>query len=296
MRRCFKALAVLSLTAALGGCAATQARMNTLQMVDDVARIREAQVLRNVSAAISDHDMVPAAILLGAGQASVSTDASSNLHLPDFSFTQPSRALDVSASDSWTAQWQVSAVTNAEDLRRLRNLYVLIASTDEQYDQLQAYFARHPDRRPAAACSGEPAPAQGARPREEAASQLLASDTLSEECPPGYGAGQIPKWRRALDIIENGDSIGCKLYQERRPEADRGGLPFRRWLYWRAAGGAWGPETPASEPQSLGRAGKWELGVTSRACFNDFVILVQSATPATVNASGQGPKLMLTRP
>jgi len=37
------------------------------------------------------------------------------------------------------------------------------------------------------------------------------------------------------------------------------------------------------------------LGTTSRACFNDFVILVQSATPETVTASQQGAKVMLTR-
>ncbi len=43
------------------------------------------------------------------------------------------------------------------------------------------------------------------------ASELLASDSHAEECPPGYGEGQIPEWRQAFNIIESGDSIGCKL-------------------------------------------------------------------------------------
>jgi hypothetical protein len=119
-------------------------------------------------------------------------------------------------------------------------------------------------------------------------------------CPAGYGAGSIPSWKQGLQIIEAGDSIGCKLYQEpsvlKRRQGPKGsltGIPFRRWLFWRSPGGAWQPEAPPMTPQSLGTFGSWELGITSRACFNDFVILVQSASPEASNAGNQGAKLML---
>ena len=57
-----------------------------------------------------------------------------------------------------------------------------------------------------------------------------------------------------------------------------------------------GAQAPPSEPQSLGRVGKWDLGITSRACSYDFVILVQSAIPANANANVQGLRLMLSKP
>ena len=263
-------LGALLLGVGLTGCAAVQVRENTLQMVDSVSRIRDLQVLRNIAVAISDHNMVPTEILLSTGQASVSIGASPTITLPRFDFSTSARELDLGGSDAWTAQWQVQPVTNADDLRRLRNLYVLVVSTDQEYDDLEAYFDRHNDMRAAANSAG---------------------------------AGQIPDWRLGREIIRTGDSIGCKLYQEgfqkarasQAPQA-RKGLPFRRWLYWRTPGGSWGPTTPETEPQPLGAFHGWELGVTSRACFNDFVILVQSATPAAANASGQGPKLMLSAP
>jgi hypothetical protein len=81
----------------LAGCAASQVRMNALQMVGDVARMREIQAYRNISAAISDHDFVPAQIFVGNGQATVATATSVGLKLPQFDFSQPSRQLDPTA-------------------------------------------------------------------------------------------------------------------------------------------------------------------------------------------------------
>jgi hypothetical protein len=190
----------------------------------------------------------------------------------------------------------VTPVTNADDLRRLRNLYVLIVSTDAQYDQLEAYYARHPEMRAPLECYGLQSSASAA-PDAAKAPGTAAQNAL---CPAGYGSGVIPKWKQGLQIIEAGDSIGCKLYQEEkvvaRRQAAKGeltGIPFKRWLYWRPPGGAWLPETPETTPERLGQYGQWELGTTSRACFNDFVLLVQSSSPDAAAASGQGAKLML---
>ncbi len=284
----------------LEGCVAGQVQENTLEMVDSVAHVREAQVLSNLSAAISDHNMVPTEILLSVGQASVNTGLSPTVKYPKFSTAVPTRELDIGATDTWTAQWQVTPVTNADDLRRLRNLFVLIVSTDAQYDQLEAYYARHPEMRAPIECYGlaavESSAAAGAAPEHA----ILVPPNA--QCPPGYGTGVIPRWKQSLQIIEAGDSIGCKLYQESTMEARRKaprsslrGLPFKRWFYWRAPGGAWMPEAPDAPPESLGSYGQWELGTTSRACFNDFVLIVQSASPDAASASGQGPRLMLTQ-
>ena len=279
----------LALAALLGGCVAHQARINTLDMIGDIARVRETQVLRNLSAAISDRDAVPAVVVLGAGQATASATAGVDA--------------DAVAHGAWTSQWQISTVTNSEDLRRLRNLYALITATDAQYDIALAYFRRHPQEAPNASCGGSDlavssasaptAPATG-RPNEEPAANLLYSGEQSLECPPGYGPGRVATWRLALNVIEVGDSLGCRLYQEqpRKPPASGVGLPFRRWLYWRRPGATWGPEPPDTPPRSLGTVGAWELGTTSQACFNDFTILVQTLTPS--GGAVAEPKLMLS--
>jgi hypothetical protein len=274
------------LAALLGGCVAHQARINTLNMIGDIARVRNTQVLRNLSAAISDRDAVPAVVVLGAGQATASVAGGA----------------DPVAQDTWTSQWQISTVTNSEDLRRLRNLYSLITATDAQYDIALAYFRRHPQEAPSAGCGGHDlatrstnAPAPASRPNEEPAANLLYSGDQNLECPPGYGPGRVAAWRLALNVIEVGDSIGCRLYQEqpRKPPQSGVGLPFRRWLYWRKPGAPWGPDPPDTPPQSLGTVGDWELGTTSQACFNDFTILVQTFTPSGADVAA--PKLMLSR-
>ncbi len=291
MRAFFKLILGPVLVVPLSGCVAHQARINTLEMIGDIARVRNTQVLRNLSAAISDRDGVPAVVVLGAGQATASVSAG----------VDP----DAIAHGAWTAQWQISTVTNSEDLRRLRNLYALITATDAQYDIGLAYFRRHPQESPNAGCGGadlttRSANAQAAsaagRPNEEPAVELLYSGDQNVECPPGYGPGRVATWRLALNVIEVGDSLGCRLYQEqpRKPPATGAGLPFRRWLYWRRPGAAWGPDPPDTPPQSLGTVGDWELGTTSQSCFNDFTILVQTLTPSSGGGVAE-PKLMLSR-
>ena len=167
--------------------------------------------------------------------------------------SSPTRELDVGATDTWTAQWQVTPVTNADDLRRLRNLYVLIVSTDEQYDALEAYYTRHPEMRAPIECYGLSA----------AGSEKAILVPPTDQCPPGYGTGVIPRWKQSLQIIESGNSIGCKMFQEgtvdarrKAPRQNLKGLPFKRWFYWRSPGShTWLPETPDSEPETLGTMG-----------------------------------------
>jgi len=296
IRCALSAFTVLALTA----CANVQVRTTTLQMVDDVARMREAQVLRNLSAAISDHDMVPTQIFLGEGQASGQATTTAGLKLPQFDFSMPGRELDPGASAQWTATWKIVPVTNADDLRRLRNLYVLLASTDDQYSRLQQYFIDHQSTRAEQPCAGTSASAHALLTPGGAGSGSDHHPAL------GQGDGQVPRWCDALLIMQVGDSIDCKLYQEQTWTAretalqansplDQRLFPFRRWLFWRHPGTtAWLPGHDASglAVQSLGVYANWEIGVSSRACFNDFVILVQSVTPATVQQSHEAPPIL----
>jgi hypothetical protein len=232
--------------------------------------------------------------------------------------------LDIAPSDTWTAQWQFTSITDQDDLRRLRNVYALIVSTDAQYDALEAYFR---SRRPASSGAAHSAESRAVAPpagRADAAFRglfegLLPAETMRSPPPsskpasdqtapapqvggPPSGSGdqnarsktqQAIPWPQAKQFIVEGDSIDCRLFQSAQPPRGHG-VPFRRWLFWRKPGGLWLPETAGlGIPQSLGNYGGWEIGVTSRACFDDFVILVQGFTPATNSVSNQGPKLML---
>ena len=123
-------------------------------------------------------------------------------------------------------------------------------------------------------------------------------------------------WRDGVETIELGDSIGCRIYQ--RGTLDRflnfnqadydaylaaEKVPYRRWLFWREAGssGPWLPQLndetanggPRPDIASLGVFGHSELGTTSRACLDDFIALMQSATPKAATASANGPKVQL---
>lgn len=276
----------------LGGCAALQTGENTLQMAEGISRIRDVQVLRNISSAISDHDMVPSQIVLVTGQATVATGATPTTKLTNSDALGTTKELGLGVTDTWTAQWQFASVTNADDLRRLRNLYALVASTGEQYKALTDYFVRHPKLR---ARGSEGQPGADGTPAEGLESSLATApppgDANAHRTPVGSRAGNVALWEEALRVMRIGDSIGCKLYQEQR-DADPN-MPFRRWLYWREPGAEWLPAQPTQTPESLGTFGDWEIGVTSRACFNDFVILVQGQTPVTEKQSAQGARVML---
>ena len=220
----------------LEGCVASQVQENTLEMVDSVAHVRESQVLSNLSSAISDHNMVPTEILLSVGQATVTAGLSPTAKYPKFTTASPAREFDIGASDNWTAQWQVTPVTNADDLRRLRNLYVLIVSTDDQYDALEAYYTRHPEMRAPIECYGLSA----------AGSEKAILVPPSGQCPAGYGTGVIPRWKQSVQIIETGDSIGCKMFQESTVDARRKATSRRISRACRSSGGFTGARRAAT--------------------------------------------------
>jgi hypothetical protein len=279
---------------AVTGCATTQAQRNTTLMAATISRMRQDQALNNIAAAIDDRSAVPSAIVLGTGQASITTTPSPAVKAI---LDHPgSLELGVAGNYTVTAQWQFTSITDPDDLRRLRNIFALIVSTDAQFDELEEYFHGAPGAAPSARGEavyrnllGEPALSPGAK---SAAPQ--PDGAQAPHAPSPEAAGQVISWRQARRFIDEGDSIDCRLYQRGKPPAARG-VPFRRWLFWRRRGGTWSPAPPPDgvPMELLGAYGKWELGVTSRACLDDFVILIQALTPNTSGSAAEGPKYML---
>jgi hypothetical protein len=304
MAKLSAAIVGLAANCVLAGCVATQMRENTLNMEDQISHLRETQVLENISHAINDHDLVPAQIVLGQGQATVAVAASPTVQLPDFLFSKATKQLNVTATDTWTAQWQFTTVTDAADLRNLRDVYALIASTDEQWDQLQVVYKDHRDffATPGANSGAQPSLDGGIVPLGEPPAPVAAPASPAPANPPAPPRGPwtpvaVISFHEALRMMTQGDSIGCMRFQgyelNGAPRREKtGGLPFHRFLYWRSGEGAWAPEAPDRAITSLGRFGDYELGTTSRACFDDFVIIAQGATP-NANAGAQTPKATL---
>jgi hypothetical protein len=137
-----------ALAIALSGCAGVQVRQDAVGMVDNINQLRREQVLRNLSEAITDHNFVPSDIILGTGTATASVGATPSFKSPGRFLMAPARELDVSATDTWSSAWQMTPVTDSMDLRNLRNLYVLVTSTDKQYNDLMSYFLKHKELQP----------------------------------------------------------------------------------------------------------------------------------------------------
>lgn len=291
----------VGLAALVGACASTQTQENASQMVGSIGRLREQQVLANISAAIDDRDFVPSAFVLGTGQANSTVGVAPALKGTSLTAPKPMVEFDVSPTDTWTAQWQFTSVNDQGDLRRLRNIYALIVATNQQYNELENYFHPRCDANettsptlPGAGAGGgvaeeladvERLDDQGIRTPERCRDPRLPPPSPTEAATPP--AGQNPPadahtqenasvklpdqvatpWEVAKSLIFKGDSIDCRLYQAGRKK-DRlfdQDLPYRRWLFWRRPGEReWSPAPHELVTiESIGRHGRWELGIAT---------------------------------
>jgi hypothetical protein len=109
---------------------------------------------------------------------------------------------------------------------------------------------------------------------------------------------QVSSWMR------NGVSPTCREYQlpnilidrDRPPSTPPQSFIFRRWLFWRDAGGHWKPYEPAVPPEYLGKYGNHDFWTTNRACLADFVVLTINATANSHAAAQNAPKQTGTTP
>ncbi len=119
----------------LFGCASAQLNFNTLDVASTVQDVYYRQTLLNLSRTIDDPSAVPSQVDLAAGTiqttASVTPSATTPLGRSVTrgatsaitGFSTAGTGASLSASDSWTQNWNISPITDADTLRNLRALY-----------------------------------------------------------------------------------------------------------------------------------------------------------------------------
>jgi hypothetical protein len=324
--------AVSLMLVALCGCVSTQSQFNADGMAGDISGLWRQQVLNNIARAKDDPDFVPSAFVLGQGQSSVTAGLTPTGKGTSINAPKPLVELDIAPNDSWTAQWQFTAVTNRDDLRNLRDAYALIVADADAYHHIHDILgdgcALGSARAANGACKKDastPTPGSEATVQAATAAATATGSSLDPANPPTDAAtataagaeklsvgGQTANWEESTGMIEHGDSIGCQLYQAESP-IPGDPIPFRRWLFWRKPlSRTWLPDLlPSDLIESIGVHGDWELGLAiekkpegegiqvmhvGRSCLDDFIILVQGLTPAASASSAAAPRLPLSSP
>jgi hypothetical protein len=237
------------LVASLAGCVSAQLQRNAGGLISTVSELRQRQVLNNLSATIDDNDAVPVHVVITQGSAQVSSSAGPTFKLPRFHLSQPTKELDLAASDQWTDQWQFIPVTATDDLMRLRTLYGLIIRRTKNVAENEYKIEDIPLRR-GFSVGGH--------------AEVEAAKLTPLVSPP-------PTREEIVAALNDGISDGCSKYLRETPS--------KIWLYWKNEDTN-APSVPIGA-KSLGKFGRNEIFVTSRACFDDFILLVQSTTTNT---------------
>ena len=225
----------------LTGCVPQALHHNTTGVIGTIYDLRREQVLTNISAAIDNVTNLPVHVVITQGSAQVSGSITPGIKLPHMNLSEASKELDVSGTYQWTDQWQFIPVTAPDDLQRLRTLYGAIVRRTTDA-KANAVAAR-------TSLDGFPKP------------PTVKSPFVAP--PPTEG--------EAAKALDEGISPECRTYLA--------ATPSRVWLYWKNADAGNLP-VPAGAA-SLGSFGRNELFTTSMACFDDFILLVQSTTTAT---------------
>lgn len=265
-------------------CAPYQASQNADQLIANISDMRENQVLYNISRAINDPSMIPAQVVFSEGTATASHTLTPSLSLPAFNFSKNTRTLGMSGADQWTSTWNMVPVTDGQDLQNLRSLYGFIVSPP--------LLVAPGQTAPAAKTSATAALLKGsgfktsippennnsaAPPAPSAAKKSSPPPPLPLAANPTATLPSVPTLEQAAQMLTGGQSWACQTYQS-NGNAEK---LYHRWLFWKS-NGTWGPENPnPQEPLiSAGTYNGVDIYITSRACFNDFVVLVQSSIPA----------------
>jgi len=255
---------VLSLVM-LAGCSSWQAGQNTSDLIDTIGEIREVQVLRNIGHAIDHPSAVPAQVVLSQGIASASVSASATFLLPKFNLSQPNKQLNAVGSDTWTSTWQMIPVSSPGDLNRLRALYAYIV-TSHSKDASESKQASAMKHLLAFKSSAENI-------------EIQQASSLHKHIVPG------PNREDVAEILIKGESTDCASYQRRFEDENQ---VYAQWLFWKDASD-WMPVSPppAADLEPIGTYNGHHLYISSRACLDDFILLVQRSVPSTQTAADQ---------
>ena len=259
---------MLPISLLLCSCSSWQASQNTIDLIDTIADIRETQVLRNIGKAIDDPSSVPAQVVLSQGVATASLGISPTFLWPRVSVTPQTNQLNVGGTDSWTSTWQMVPVSSPGDLNRLRNLYAYIVTvhtkdaTETKKDSAMKHLLAF-------------------RTTQEA---KINSNPIIET----HHVLQGPNREDVAEALVNGESFRCAEYQKVHQE---GTQIYTHWLYWKEYE-SWRPLDPPADAKMiyLGSYNDHRLYVSSRACLDDFILLVQRSIPSTQTAADQVPR------
>lgn len=126
---------ICTISVLLFGCASTQLNFNTLDVASTVQDVYYQQTLLNLSRTIDDPMAIPSQVDLAAGTIQTTGSVTPGATAPlsrtvtrgptnaITGFTTAGAGASLSASDSWTQNWNISPITDADTLRNLRALY-----------------------------------------------------------------------------------------------------------------------------------------------------------------------------
>jgi hypothetical protein len=228
---------------ACAGCIPQQLKHNATSVIGTIYDLRTEQVLTNLSASIDDITVVPVHVVITQGSAQVSGTVSPTIKLPHMNFSQATREIDTLGTYQWTDQWQFIPVTAPDDLQRLRSLYGAIVRRTRE----------------------------AARGTSKSVALIGFPIERSTTKPTAPGVAPPPTQDEITTALWSGVSVECKAFLEATPN--------KVWLYWKNGD----PDNLPVPPDAidLGHYGRNEILTTSRACFDDFILLVQSTTTAT---------------
>lgn len=261
----------------LPGCAPYQATINANQLVSNIDTIRETQIIYNINRAIDDPSMIPSQVVIATGSAQASTGVTSSLNIA----THWIKSFSVNVPDSWTSTWSLTPVTDGSDLQNLRAVYQFIV-TDHP---ILATQTTRLDKVKAAT-----------------ATLQLSSQILPSKQPPPppqtpstpqtpLDITPVPTPTQAANMLIGGQSWECQKYQS---EKDVEKL-YNQWLFW-FRDGSWHPTAPNSRHPLIPLDRLNNIYITSRACFDDFIILAQSLIPSAHAAAANSSKVPITIP
>jgi hypothetical protein len=260
------------------GCAPFQAGQNAEELVSTITDVREAQVVYNIGSAIDDPEMVPAQVVMSQGSAQASTSLTPTLSWAAHFVKSLSASLGVF---SWTSSWTLVPVVDAGDLQNLRAVYSFIVASPKL---------------PATAISADKLSADRLNAdRLNTATQRLDLYNKKEAAPPSQWIppfqSPVPTPEQAAKILIQGETPACKQYQSKKEST----ALYNPWLFW-FRDRSWHPVDPRDPLVPIGIHNGTVIYIASRACFDDFIMLVHNSIPAAHAAAANGPKIPSTIP
>jgi hypothetical protein len=225
--------------------------------------------------------MVPAEVVISSGVAQTSTSLNPTLSWASHFVKSLQAQFGVF---SWTSTWNITPVSDGSDLQNLRAIYGFVTNPlilqVSEVSKLSALGSNPEAIRIA---------------KINAATQFLAAQAYGSEAsgkaaqapsaPPPIPS--VPDPKTAAAALVAGQSSDCQAYQAQKGPNQI----YNQWLFWRQIDG-WHPYKPNEKDSQIliGNVENAQIYVTNQACFDDFIVLVQSPIPVTHAAAASSPK------